>query len=216
MKAIESKTLLEALNWRYATKTFDPERKLSADTLEALEESMRLTPSSFGLQPWKFIVIGSDAIKEKLPPISWDQQQLKDCSHVVVLAAKVKYTREDVADFITCTAEARNQTEESLSGYEQFAGGFVDQANEQGFVEEWTKKQVYIALGQLMLSAALLGVDACPMEGIQPADYDKVLGLEGTDYATVVACPLGYRSESDKYASAAKARYSKEKVIDRR
>lgn len=216
MATINSKDLIEQLNWRYATKEFDANRKIPADTMKALEEALVLTPSSFGLQPWKFIIVEDQSIKDQFPAISWNQQQTKDCSHIVVLASKTGYKRQDVGSFIDRMAEVRGVSAESLAGYEQFAGGFVDKASEEGWIDSWSQKQVYIALGQLMFAAAALGVDACPMEGIQPAEFDKILGLDAEGYSTVVVCPLGYRSEGDKYATAAKVRFPASEIIDRR
>lgn len=216
MPTLNAKEIIEQLNWRYATKEFDATKQIPEETMRTLEEALVLTPSSFGLQPWKFIIIEDQSIKDQLPAVSWNQQQPKDCSHMVVLASKTGYKREDVGEFIERMAEVRGVTAESLSGYEQFAGGFVDQASEQGWIDTWAQKQVYIAIGQLMFAAATLGVDACPMEGIDPVAYDKILGLEGSGYSTVVACPLGYRSEGDKYATTAKVRFAASEVIERR
>ncbi len=216
MPSISADHLLEQLNWRYATKIFDPSRKIPSETITALEDALVLAPSSFGLQPWKFIVVGDQAIKDQMPAISWNQTQPKDCSHMVVLAMQQGFNRGDVGRFIDRMAEARDVSAESLAGYEEFAGGFVDGANKEGWIDAWSKNQVYIAIGQLMAAAAMLGVDACPMEGIQPASYDKLLGLEGTGYTSVLGCALGYRSEDDKYASLAKVRYEKSEVLERR
>ena len=214
MQTVSKAVLLEALKWRYAVKEFDSEKRIPEETITALKEALVLTPSSFGLQPWKFIFITDQHLKDQMPAISWNQQQPKDCSHMVVLAVKEGYTRADVGNFIQKMAEVRGVTAESLSGYEQFAGGFVDQAVEQGWIDNWATKQVYIALGQLMMSAAMLGVDACPMEGILNEEYNKLLGLE--DYHSVVACPLGYRAASDKYATLAKVRFDLSEMIEER
>ncbi len=216
MATISNEDLLEQLKWRYAVKEFDPSRTIPEETIAALEDALVLTPSSFGLQPWKFIVVGDPELKAKMPGISWNQSQPKDCSHMVLLAIKRDFAEADVGRFIECMAEARDVSVESLEGYHKFAGGFVAQGISEGWIEHWSTHQVYIALGQLMASAALLGVDACPMEGIQADDYDALLGLDGMEYHVVVGCALGYRAESDKYASMAKARYAKSDVIDRR
>lgn len=215
MATLNATEILEQLNWRYATKEFDPSKKIPAETIEALEEALVLTPSSFGLQPWKFFVVETQSVKDRFPAVSWNQQQPKDCSHLVVLASQVGYKRENVGQFVARMAEVRGVSEESLAGYEGFAGGFVDQASDQGWIDAWAQKQVYIALGQLMFAAAALGVDACPMEGIDAKAYDKILGIEGSGYSTVVACPLGYRSESDKYATTAKVRFKKSELLKR-
>ncbi|MGJ8673130.1 NAD(P)H-dependent oxidoreductase [Rubritalea sp.] len=204
--------LLDTLQWRYATKAFDPEKKISAETWAAIEASLVLTPSSFGLQPWKFLVITDPDIKAQLLPHSWNQQQVVDCSHLIVLTAQAPVTGSELDAFIDRTHEVRGGEKSDLQFYRDMMGGFVAKMSDEQLLT-WAKNQVYIALGQLMASAAVLGIDACPMEGISPAEYDKILGLEGTGYFTTVACPLGYRSVDDKYASLPKVRYNKEQVI---
>lgn len=205
--------LIDSLQWRYATKEFDSSKKIPADVWSAVEDSLVLTPSSFGLQPWKFIVVTDEETKKKLLPNSWNQPQVVDCSHLVVLAAQAPVTDKELDAFIDSTAQARGADPASLQPYREMMGGFVSRMNEEQLLT-WAKNQVYIALGQLMTSAAVLKIDACPMEGISPAEYDKILGLEGTGFYTTVACPMGYRAESDKYASLAKVRYSNEQMIE--
>lgn len=206
--------LIDSLQWRYATKEFDASKKISADLWSVIEDSLVLTPSSFGLQPWKFIVVTDEETKAKLLPNSWNQRQVVDCSHLVVLAAQAPVTDKELDAFIEATIEARKVDGESLQFYRDMMGGFVANMNDEQLLG-WAKNQVYIALGQLMATAAVLKVDACPMEGITPAEYDKILGLEGTGYFTTVACPMGYRADSDKYATLAKVRYAKEQLIER-
>ena len=203
MQPISPATLLEALNWRYATKKFDPARKLSAETWATLEQALILSPSSFGLQPWKFLVITDAAVKARLVPISWGQTQPADCSHLLVLAVKHRQV------------EVRGGSKEKLSGYRDMMLGSLAGAAKAGTLDAWQANQIYIALGQFMAAAALIGVDTCPMEGIDRAKYDEVLGLDGTDFATVVACPAGYRAADDKYATAPKVRFKSEDVIMR-
>lgn len=206
---------IEALHWRYATKQFDSERIIPADTWKALEESLVLTPSSFGLQPWKFIVVEDSQLREQLLAESWNQKQVTDASHFVVLAARADLTAEDVDRWLDCMAQVQGKRAEDLAPLKGMIGGFSERmsTNER---REWNVRQVYIALGQLMAMAAAMRIDTCPMEGISPTAYDRLLGLENSDYATVVACALGYRDESDKYASTPKARYDLEDVIERR
>lgn len=213
MSTIDAKDLLGALNWRYATKQFDPAKKIDADTWTALEDALVLAPSSFGLQPWKFLVITDQAIKDSLVPLSWGQRQLADASHVVVLAVKYPVTADDVHAHIVRTAEVQGTTPETLKGFEDVVAGFVANPPFGLEVRSWATRQVYIALGQFMTAAALLGVDTCPMEGIDPAAYDKALGLEGSGYFTAVACPAGYRAADDKSAGRAKVRFPKSQVI---
>lgn len=216
MATISSEDLLEQLKWRYAVKEFDPGRKIPEELVTALEDALVLTPSSFGLQPWKFFIIEDQAIKDQLPAISWNQPQPKDCSHMVALAIKRNFAEADVVRFIECLARSRGVPVESLEGYKKFAGGFVAQGISEDWIEHWSTHQVYIALGQLMSCAAVLGLDACPMEGIQADKYDEVLGLDAGEYHVVLGCALGYRSENDRYATMAKARFAKEEMLERR
>jgi nitroreductase len=211
--AISPEALLQSLRWRYATKRFDASRTIPAAAWAALEEALVLTPSSFGLQPWKFIVITDLTTKRALVPFSWNQTQVADCSHHVVFAIKKGITLADVDRFTAAIAESRGVAVETLKGYREMMAGFIGSATEQGWIDVWATRQVYIALGQFMTSAALLGVDACPMEGIDPAQYDDFLGLKAQGYQTVVACAAGYRAADDKYATLPKVRYPAAEIV---
>jgi nitroreductase len=213
VKRIDSDNLVAALKWRYATKQFDPTKKIDAATWETLEEALVLAPSSFGLQPWKFIVITDQAVKESLVSLSWGQRQLADASHVVVFTVKHPLASTDVRRHIERTAELQGTPVETLAGYEKVVADFIATPPFGLEIRSWSTRQVYIALGGFMTAAALLGVDTCPMEGLDPAAYDKALGLEGTGYFTVAACPAGYRSAEDKHASRPKVRYAKNHII---
>ncbi|MEQ1828199.1 MAG: NAD(P)H-dependent oxidoreductase [Pirellula sp.] len=203
--SIDSQQLVDSLLWRYAVKRFDPTRPLDATTWDAIQKSMVLTPSSFGLQPWKFLVVRSPQIKAKLPDISWKQSQPGDCSHMVVFAAMKIVSPEYVDQFMKKIAATRGVPAESLTSYKQVVLGFLK--NIDGNHLSWSMNQVYIALGQLLANAAMLGVDACPMEGIVQKEYDKLLGLEGSNFTCVVGCALGFRHPDDKYSQAAKVRF---------
>lgn len=213
MTAIPDSQLIEALNWRYATKKFDRARKISAATWATLEQALVLSPSSCGLQPWKFLVITDQAVKDRLVPLSWGQTQPADCSHHVVLAVRKNLDEAYVNRFVARIAEVRGVTVESQAGYRGMMLGAVKKAAAGGYLDVWQTHQIYIALGQFMASAALLGVDTCPMEGIEAAKYDEVLGLAGTDYATVVACPAGYRAVDDRHATLPKVRFPADEMI---
>ena len=208
--------LLKAQGWRYAAKKFDPAKKIPAEIWSAIEQSLVLSPSSYGLQPWKFVVVTDPALKAKLRPASWNQAQVEDCSHHVVFLAKDAVTEADIDRLLARTAELRGQEVGALAGYKGYMMGDLVRGPRAEVIQEWAARQVYIALGNFMTSAALLGVDTCPMEGLEPAKYDAILGLEGSGYHTVVACPAGYRSADDKYAKAPKVRFPLEEVIDRR
>lgn len=203
--------LLEALNFRYATKQFDPAKKIDPPTWSALEQSLILTPSSFGLQPWKFIVITDAALREQLVPHSWNQRQVADCSHLVVMAVRKSVDVAYLEKFIARVAEVRGVTADSLAGYLAMMSGSIGM-----MTEDWAAKQAYIALGQFMLAAAILGIDTCPMEGFIPAKYDEILGLEPRGLTTAVLCPAGYRSSGDAFAGLSKVRWPAADVIERR
>ena len=210
--SLSTDQLLASLNWRYATKSFDAMRKIPADTWDAIEESLVLTPSSFGLQPWKFLVIQDPGVRANLLPESWKQSQVTDASHLVVLTARTDLDANDIDVWIARMSEQQGGPPEALAPLKGMIQGFAQSMTHEAR-HAWNVRQVYIALGQLMSNAALLGIDACPMEGISTAGYDQVLGLQGSGYTTVVACALGYRSADDKYASVPKARFAREQVV---
>ena len=212
MNHISHTQLIDALQWRYATKSFNPAKKLSAELISSLIESLHLSPSSFGLQPWKFIVVENPGLREELRNHSWGQAQVTDASHYIVLAVKEKIDAADVQEWIECLAKTQSTPLEKLAPLQGMIMQFVTAMSDDQLLH-WSTRQVYIALGQLMTSAAVLGVDSCPMEGMSPEGYDLTLSLKNTGYRTVVACALGYRSESDKYANAAKARFPLEQVV---
>lgn len=205
--------VIDRLRWRYATKAFDADKKISDELWEQVEESLLLTPSSFGLQPWKFLVITDQAVKDQLLEHSWNQVQVTGCSHLVVLTALKDIGEDDVARFIEDTHAKRGGELSALDPYKGMMIGFLERMSDEQ-KHAWAKNQVYIALGQLMTTAALLDLDACPMEGITPEKYDEILGLEGGRFTTVLACPMGYRSDDDKYGALSKVRYGKEDVIE--
>ena len=210
---ISEKQLLQALQWRYATKTFDPNRKLPVATWTVLQEALALSASSYGLQPYQFIVVNDPATRAKLLPHSWSQRQVVDASHFIIFAARTTMTDVEIDTFIGRIATVRGTTKESLAGYRQMmAGGLLSEAGKVR-APQWAARQTYIALGNLLTSAALLGVDACPMEGFVPVEFDKILGLPAQGFTAVVCCALGYRSADDKYATAPKVRFPTHELI---
>jgi nitroreductase len=213
MKTIGEETLLKALKWRYATKKFDPSKRIDPAVWAALEEALVLSPSSFGLQPWKFLVVEDRAKREALVEQSWGQRQVVDASHLVVFTVKHPVTADDVERHIGRTSEVQGTPLENLAGLQKVITGFLENPPYPLDLKAWATRQVYIALGNFMAAAALLGIDTCPMEGLNPSGYDRVLGLEGSGYFTVAACPAGYRDESDRYASLPKVRHPKSEII---
>jgi nitroreductase len=207
MSNMNSQQLLKALEWRYATKVFDATKKIPVEVWDALEKSLVLTPTSYGLQPYKFLIISDPAKRAELLPHSWGQKQVVDASHFVVLTARTEMKEADVDKLIKRTVEIRKLPADALNAYRGMMLGDVVNGPRGKIAHEWAARQTYIALGNLMTCSAVMGVDACPMEGLNPAEYDKILDLNGSGYATVVACALGFRSVADKYASLAKVRY---------
>jgi len=213
MTPISTKTLLSALGWRYAVKRFDPAQRVSDELWSALEASLVLTPSSMGLQPWRFIVVTDSPMKAQLALAAYGQAQVVDCSHFVVMAVRRDLGDDHVDGHIARMSEVRGITVESLAKFRAMAMGNLDRARTERRLDEWQAQQVYIALGALMTSAALLGVDTCPMEGFNPAEVDEILGLTGTDFGSVVCCAAGYRSADDKYAATPKVRFPPEELF---
>ncbi len=205
--------LLAALNWRYATKLFDATKKIPADTWAALEESLVLTPSSYGLQPWKFLVIQSQELRQQLLPHTWRQRQVVDCSHLLVMTVKKAYALEDADAFIARMVEVRGGSADALVGFREMIAG----THQSGYMtKDWAKMQAYLALGQFMAACALLGIDACPMEGFVVDQYDEILGLDAQGLTTAVLCPVGYRHPDDRYAGLPKVRFQNSDVIEHR
>ncbi len=213
MTPAAAQSVLHALRWRYATKKFDPTRKIPADTWHALEQALVLSPSSMGLQPWKFIVVQEPARRERLAAASFGQRQPVDCSHFVVFAARRGLDGSDIERHLVRTAEVRGVSRESLTGFADMLHGGTGKGREQGILDSWMAHQVYIALGSFMTAASILGVDTCPMEGLEPATFDEILGLGPLGYGTLCACAAGYRSSDDKYATLPKVRFKPDDVI---
>jgi len=213
MKIIGRHQLIEQLNWRYATKQFDPARKISAQDWAALEETLVLTPSSIGLQPWTFLVIDDPAVRAQLLLASYGQPQVVDASHLVVFATKTNYSEADVDAHVRQVAKVRQLGVESLEGLRSMAVRSIVQGLSDAERRNWAVNQTYIALGNLVTSAALLGIDTAPMEGFERAKYDDLLNLKARGLSTSVIAALGYRKDGDKYALLPKVRFPREEVV---
>jgi len=207
MSAITNEQLLHQLNWRYATKQFDPQRQISAADWATLEEALRLTPSSGGLQPWKFIIVTDPAVRAQLTPASYGQPQISAASHLVVFAAKTNFNEADVDAHVNNLAQTQGTTMEALAPLRGMLVGGIVKAQDEAGRTAWARNQTYIALGNLLSSAALLGIDAYPMEGFDRGQYDEILGLKAKGLTASVIATLGYRLATDKYASAPKVRF---------
>lgn len=212
MTPVAPETVLTQLGWRYATKKFDPAKKIAPDLWSKLEHAVTLAPSSYGLQPWKFVVVTDPAVRQKLLPVSWNQPQVVDASHLIVFAAKNPPTAADVEAYVQHISAVRGAPTESLAGYKQMMLGSLSRMDAAA-AHRWAARQCYIALGVFLSAAALMGVDACPMEGFQGDKYDEILGLKDKGLASVVMATVGYRSPAD--AVAAKVRFPVDEVVIR-
>ena len=172
-----------------------------------MQEGLVLSASSFGLQPYQLIVVNDPPTRAKLLPHAWNQRQIVDASHLVVFAARTAMTEAEIDRFLDRVVEVRGGSREALAGYRQMMTGSLLGNEASARIPHWAARQAYIALGNLLTCAALLGVDACPMEGFVPDEFDKLLALTAKGYAAIVCCALGYRSADDKYAAAPKVRF---------
>ncbi|THV59097.1 NAD(P)H-dependent oxidoreductase [Flagellimonas alvinocaridis] len=204
--------ILEHRTWRYATKKFDASKKISHQDLETLLEATRLSASSYGLQPYHVFVITDPEIREKLKPVSWNQTQIKDASHLIVFAHATDFGEELVDDFITNLSDTRDIPLDGLNGYAEMM-----KSNLLGLPTDvkasWAGKQVYIALGNALQAAAELQIDTCPMEGFQPEEYNRILGLTDKNLNAAVVLAVGYRSQEDETQHLPKVRKSKEELF---
>ena len=205
---------LTTLTWRYACKKFDPTAKIAPDVMQALEESLRLAPSSIGLQPWHFVMVHDQSVKKSLRAISKDQAQVEDCSCYAVLCALRQPSVDDVECCIARIAEVRQPSPEKLAGSRAFYTQVIESLGDQ--VGVWAEHQVYLALGFLLSAAALLRVDSCTIGSMDGPKCDMLLGLDKGPYRAVLGVALGYRSANDAYALEAKVRFPREAVIEER
>ena len=204
--------ILSKLNTRYATKVFDPTKKVSEADMEKLLEAIRLSASSYGLQPYKILVVEDPQIRAELRKFAWDQSQITDASALLIFAADVDTNAKSVDEFVDLVSHTRNIPKDALSGYaDMMKGSIQGQTPEQ--IETWVSKQAYIALGFGLVTAAILDLDACPMEGFSPSDFDRILDINKLGLKSKVIMAVGYRSDEDHYAHLAKVRQKKEDLF---
>lgn len=196
---------IENLKWRYATKKFDSSKKVSPENLDKLKEAIQLSASSYGLQLYKVIIIENTLLKEKLKPVSWGQDQITDSSHLIVFCNYTNVKDKHVDDYLNLTAKAQNMEVKNLSGYGDFMKGKINEMTKSEAFN-YTARQTYLALGNLLSACAELKIDSCPMEGFEPEKYNDILGLseQGLNAAVIVA--IGYRSNEDHTQNRPKVR----------
>lgn len=197
--------LTKNLQWRYATKRFDASKKVSEESLKQIKEAVALSASSYGLQPYRILIIEDEALRKQLQPVSWGQPQIVDASHLIVFCHYTGEPGQLVEDYIELKAGVQQLNPADMEGYKTFVVNKLSEYSPAEFVS-WTARQAYIALGTLLAACAELNIDACPMEGFEPEQYNTLLGLEGTDWSASVVATIGYRSGEDKTQHARKVR----------
>ncbi len=204
--------LINKLNWRYAAKAMNGE-KVSQEKIDKIIEAARLAPTSSGLQPFEIIVITNPEIKEQIKKIAWNQSVVSDCSHLLVFAAWDTYTAERINKMFDLTNEVRGFKNEGWENYRQMLLSTYPQKDaEENFTH--AAKQAYIAFSTAITAAAFEGVDSTPLEGFDPAEVDKILGLREKGLRSAVLLPLGYRdTEKDWLVNLTKVRKSKEDLV---
>ena len=197
--------LIDSLKWRYATKRFDESRSVSPEDLEQLKQAVNLAATSFGLQPFRVLLVSDPKVREQLREVSYNQPQLTEASHVFVFCAMTSMPPEYIDAYMDRMAEVRSVPREQLDGYADYMKGSVASRPAES-IEPWNKRQAYIGLGTLLAAAAELGIDSCPMEGIDAGAYDRILGLKEKGLTATVIAPVGYRAEEDATQHHAKVR----------
>jgi nitroreductase len=205
-------SIIDKLKWRYATKKFDTNKKLSAEQLDLLLDAIQLAPSSYGLQHYKVLVIENPEVRAKLREAAYGQPQITDASQLIVFAAEANMNEEYVKNFVDLIADTRNAPRESLGGLEGMLVGAINGRTPEQRVL-WAQKQAYIALGVLVAAAADQSIDAGPMEGFDPAKFDEILGLKEKGLTATVIAAVGFRSEEDAFSKLVKVRRPKSELF---
>lgn len=205
--------LIEGLKWRYATKKFDPTKKISTDDLEKLKEAVQLSASSYGLQLYKILIVEDPAIRAKLKEASWGQSQITDASQVFVFCNYTKANDSHVDEYLDNIAKTINLSREMLVEYEGIMKNTIN-SQTADVQNVWTAKQTYIALGTLLAAASEMRIDTCPMEGFDNEKYNEILGLTDQNLNAAVIATIGYRAEDDHYQMGAKVRKPQNKLYE--
>jgi nitroreductase len=203
---------IENLNWRYATKQFDSTKKISNEDLEKLKEAIQLSASSYGLQPYKILIVEDTETREKLKAASWGQSQITDASQLIVFANMTDFDESLVDDYILNTSNTRNIDASNLKDYADLMKSQLNPLPKE-MKAFWTAKQTYIALGNLLSAAADFKIDACPMEGFDAKQYNEILDLNSQNLNASVVATVGYRSEKDDTQHYKKVRKSKKELF---
>lgn len=205
-------TFLEHQNWRYATKKFDATKKISAEDLTILKEAIRLSTSSYGLQPYKVIIVEDPVLRKQIQQAAWGQSQIVEASHLMIFANLTEIGDSEVEKFIENTSKTRGIAKETLAGYEGFMKSKINDLSAEA-KDIWNSKQTYLALGNLMNAAAELKIDVTPMEGFMPSEVNEILNLNKLGLNACLIAPIGYRHEEDVTQHHKKVRKSNEELF---
>ena len=197
--------ILDALQWRYATKKFDATRNLTEDKITILKNAFNLTASSFGLQPVKLLIIHNQSLQNELVSVSMNQQQVADVSHVLVFCVEKHIDKSYIEAYFNNVKAIRNTPDDILKPFREYLYSHFEKESPEA-IESWAAKQAYLAMGNLLTICALEKIDACPMEGFDAKHYNRLLGLEEKGLSSVLVMPIGYRAEDDMFAGFKKVR----------
>jgi nitroreductase len=209
---MKNEEIINALNWRYATKVFDPTKKVSDEDIHTILESARLAPSSVGLEPWKFLVVENVELRQKMRAAGYDQTKITDASHLVVIARRTD-TAALPDELIARAAKIEGKAPEDLAGLKKMAEGGIAAWPDKNLLDQYLARQTYIPLGTMVETAALLNIDNCPMEGFDPEQIAQILGLSAKNLYPVAMIAFGYRGD-DAFAKIPKVRRSFEEVVE--
>ena len=210
---MQAQDIITALKWRYATKAYDTTKKLTDEELQTVLESARLAPSSLGIEAWKFIVVENADLRAKIRAAGWGQPAFTDASHLVIVARRTDVRENILRELMERVMKTTGAPEAALDGYKKMVEGAIA-GRDDAALDSWVAHQAYIPLGIMVETAALLNVDATPMEGFDMKAVDEILGLSAQHLAATAAVALGHRAEGDEYAARPKVRRSAEEVIE--
>ena len=205
--------IIESMNWRYATKKFDPEKKISENDLAIIKESLRLTASSYGLQPIKFLFVSDPEIREQLVVASYGQRQVAEASHLLVICVTDELGEKEIEEYMHLISKTRGIDPDKLTGFSKMINNSTKYMEPEQ-LRQWIASQAYIALGQLLLTCATLRIDSTPMEGFIKEEYDRILNLKEKNLRSVLVCPIGYRHSEDPNLTREKVRKSTDDLFE--
>lgn len=206
-------SLIDTLNWRYACKKFDPDKKVSAENINFIKESIRLSASSFGLQLYKVLIIEDPELRSTLRPVSWNQSQITDSSHLFVFCHYTTITKDMVEEYAQLRSRVQGKSMEETMKYIDYMYAKVSNYSTQYF-DAWASKQTYIALANLLTACGERQIDSCPIEGFEKSAYNDILGLSAQNLASSVVAAVGYRAEDEANQYNAKVRRASDQIFE--